>query len=110
MNEDTIIVDRLKKHFGNVKAVDGISFSVRPGEVFGLLGPNGAGKTTTIKILLGLLEPTAGRVQVLGLDPLKDDVAIKRQIGYVAEEPQIYKALTPLELFEFVASVRGLNA
>ncbi|MEX2680967.1 MAG: ABC transporter ATP-binding protein [Candidatus Sigynarchaeota archaeon] len=108
-NGNIITVDGLKKRFGSVKAVDGITFQVHPGEVFGLLGPNGAGKTTTIKVLLGLLEPTEGNVRVLGLDPLKDDVQIKQRIGYVAEEPQIYKALTPLELFEFIASVRRLD-
>ncbi len=106
---DIITVTRLKKFFGEVKAVNGISFQVHPGEVFGLLGPNGAGKTTTIKILLGLLEPAEGVANVFGLDPLKDDVQIKRQIGYVAEEPMIYKSLTPLELFEFIASIRGLD-
>ncbi len=106
---DLVIVNGLKKSFGEVQAVNGISFRVHPGEVFGLLGPNGAGKTTTIKILLGLLEPGAGSVNVLGFDPLKDDVQIKRQIGYVAEEPLIYKSLTPRELFEFIASIRGLD-
>lgn len=109
INGDIIVVDGLKKYFGTVKAVNGITFQVHPGEVFGLLGPNGAGKTTTIKVLLGLLEPSEGTARVLGLDPLKDDVQIKQRIGYVAEDPQIYKSLTPLELFEFIASVRGLD-
>jgi ABC-2 type transport system ATP-binding protein len=107
--QDIIIVDKLKKFFGEVKAVNGISFRVHPGEVFGLLGPNGAGKTTTIKILLGLLEPTDGVTQVLGFDPLKDDIQIKQRIGYVAEDPMIYKSLTPRELYEFIASIRGLD-
>lgn len=106
---DIIAVNGLQKFFGEVKAVNGISFQVHPGEVFGILGPNGAGKTTTIKILLGLLEPTGGEARVLGLDPLKDDLEIKKQIGYVAEEPLIYKSLTPQELFEFIASIRGLD-
>ncbi|MHA1731754.1 MAG: ABC transporter ATP-binding protein [Promethearchaeota archaeon] len=107
---DMVVVRDLKKHFGDVKAVDGISFEVLPGEVFGLLGPNGAGKTTTIKLLLGLLEPTGGGTRVLGFDPQRDDFLLKQRIGYVAEEPQIYKSLTPKELFEFIASVRGLSA
>jgi ABC-2 type transport system ATP-binding protein len=109
MNGDIIVVDGLQKHFGDVKAVNGISFRVHPGEVFGLLGPNGAGKTTTIKTLLGLLEPTEGTVRVFGLDPLKDDVLVKQRLGYVGEEPLIYKSLTPLEVFDFIASVRGLD-
>src|SRR4030042_5024346 len=87
--EDIVVVDGLKKFFGKKKAVNGITFQVHAGEVFGLLGPNGAGKTNTIKTLLGLLEPTEGVVKVLGLDPLRDELQIKRQIGYVAEEPLI---------------------
>ncbi len=106
---DILSVSGLKKFFGEIHAVDGISFNVRPGEVFGLLGPNGAGKTTTIKVVLGLLEATAGSVNVLGFDPLRDEVAIKRQVGYVAEDPLIYKSLTPRELFEFIASIRRLD-
>jgi len=108
-SEDIVVVDGLKKFFGEKKAVDGITFRVHAGEVFGLLGPNGAGKTTTIKTLLGLLEPTEGGVKVLGLDPLRDELQIKRQIGYVAEEPLIYKSLTPYELFGFIASIRELD-
>ena len=100
----------MKKFFGEVKAVNGISFEVRQGEVFGLLGPNGAGKTTTIKLLLGLLEPNEGEMSVFGLNPERNEVAIKRRIGYVSEEPLIFKSLTPKDLFNFVASVRGLDA
>lgn len=110
MEKTNIIqVKDLKKYFGEVKAVDGINFEVKPGEVFGLLGPNGAGKTTTIKLLLGLLEPLEGEIKVFGLDPERDDVKIKRKIGYVAEEPLIFKSLTPRDLFKFIASVRGMD-
>lgn len=108
-NAEMIKVDGLKKFFGDVKAVNGISFTVKPGEVFGLLGPNGAGKTTTIKLLLGLLEPNEGNTSVLGLDPLKDEIEIKKRIGYVSEEPLIFKSLTPHNLFNFVASIRNLD-
>ncbi|MBA7535397.1 Linearmycin resistance ATP-binding protein LnrL [subsurface metagenome] len=109
-NNEIIIIKSLKKFFGDVKAVNGISFEVRQGEVFGLLGPNGAGKTTTIKLLLGLLEPNEGEMSVFGLNPERNEVAIKRRIGYVSEEPLIFKSLTPKDLFNFVASVRGLDA
>jgi len=109
-NNEIIVVKSLKKFFGEVKAVNGISFEVRQGEVFGLLGPNGAGKTTTIKLLLGLLEPNEGEMSVFGLNPERNEVAIKRRIGYVSEEPLIFKSLTPKDLFNFVASVRGLDA
>jgi ABC-2 type transport system ATP-binding protein len=108
-NNEMISVRNLKKFFGDVKAVNGIDFDVHRGEIFGLLGPNGAGKTTTIKLLLGLLEPNEGNIRVLGLDPEKDEVEIKKKIGYVSEEPLIFKSLTPKDLFNFVASIRKLD-
>jgi ABC-2 type transport system ATP-binding protein len=74
-----------------------------------LLGPNGAGKTTVVKVLLGLLEATEGEVAVMGLHPEKDEVQIKKQIGYVSEEPLIYKSLTPKELFNFISSIRQIS-
>jgi ABC-2 type transport system ATP-binding protein len=110
MLENAMIqVNNLKKYFRDVKAVDGISFEVKKGEVFGLLGPNGAGKTTTIKLLLGLLEPNEGEMKVLGLNPNRDEIEIKRRIGYVSEEPLIFKSLTPKDLFKLIASIRGLD-
>jgi len=104
-----IIIKDLKKSFGEIKAVNGISFDVHRGEVFGLLGPNGAGKTTTIKLLLGFLEPDEGEISILGLNPELDEVQIKKQVGYVSEEPLKFKALTPKDLFNFIASIRGLD-
>ncbi len=108
-NHEIIIVKELKKFFGEVKAVNGLSFNVQQGEVFGLLGPNGAGKTTTIKLLLGLLEPNEGEMSVFGMNPEREEVEIKRRIGYVSEEPLIFKSLTPKDLFNFIASVRNLD-
>jgi ABC-2 type transport system ATP-binding protein len=105
-----ITVRNLKKYFGEVKAVNGISFDVRKGEVFGLLGPNGAGKTTTIKILLGLLEPLEGEIRILGLNPEREEVQMKKNVGYVSEEPLIFKSLTPKDLFNFIASIRRLDS
>ena len=111
MNDSIMIsVSGLKKFFGDVKAVNGISFDVKKGEVFGLLGPNGAGKTTTIKLLLGLLEPNEGTIKIMGLNPEIDEVQIKSRTGYVSEEPLIFKSLTPKDLFNFIASIRKLNA
>jgi ABC-2 type transport system ATP-binding protein len=111
MKENLVSVNNLRKYYadGNIKAVDGISFKVKSGEIFGLLGPNGAGKTTTIKCLLGLLEPNGGEMNVLGYNPEKADVEIKKNLGYVAEEPLIFKSLTPRDLFNFIASVRELD-
>ena len=110
MSDNKIVnVIGLKKFFGDVKAVNGISFHINKGEVFGLLGPNGAGKTTTIKLLLGLLEPNEGEMSVFGLNPERNEVEIKHRIGYVSEEPLIFKSLTPKDLFNFIASIRGLD-
>ncbi|TFF87390.1 MAG: ABC transporter ATP-binding protein [Promethearchaeota archaeon] len=109
INNEMISVRNLKKFYGEVKAVNGIDFDVHKGEIFGLLGPNGAGKTTTIKLLLGLLEPNEGNISVMGMDPEKDEVEIKKKIGYVSEEPLIFKSLTPKDLFNFVASIRRLD-
>ena len=110
MNDSVMIsVSELKKFFGDVKAVNGISFNVSKGEVFGLLGPNGAGKTTTIKLLLGLLEPNEGDISILGLNPETEEVQIKSRVGYVSEEPLIFKSLTPKDLFNFIASIRSLD-
>ena len=109
MESEIISVSNLKKYFDEVKAVNGISFNVYRGEVFGLLGPNGAGKTTTIKLLLGLLEPLEGEVKVMGMNPERDEVKIKSRVGYVSEEPLIFKSLTPKDLFNFIASIRHLD-
>lgn len=109
MSNEVLLIKNLKKYFGDVRAVDNISLSVRPGEIYGLLGPNGAGKTTTVKNILGLLESDEGQIKVLGMDPLKNSREIKSAIGYVSEEPLIYKSLSPKEMFEFIASIRKLE-
>ncbi|MBN1217064.1 MAG: ABC transporter ATP-binding protein [Candidatus Lokiarchaeota archaeon] len=117
MTETLIQVQDLKKYFEQninnqhvqTKAVDGISFNVKKGEIFGLLGPNGAGKTTTIKLLLGLLEPNEGSINIFGMNPQREDVKIKEHIGYVAEEPLIFRSLTTKDLFNFISSIRKLN-
>ncbi len=110
LSDEMLALDHISKSFGNVRAVKSLSFQVKRGEVFGLLGPNGAGKTTAIKMILGLLEPDAGQLSVLGLDPQKDEIEMKQRVGYIAEEPLIYKSLTPRELFNFIASVRGMDS
>ena len=104
-----LVVHNLKKYFGSVKAVDGLSFEVKPGEIYGLLGPNGAGKSTTIKSILGLLEINAGNIFVFEDDPIKTPTRVKKNIGYVPEEFSLYESMTVDELLNFVASLRGLN-
>lgn len=94
----------LQKHYGDRRAVDGVSFSVGVGEVFGLLGPNGAGKTTTVEILEGYREPDAGTVRVLGLDPSDDGPALHRRVGVMLQEGGLYPGVRPLEVLELFAS------
>jgi len=89
------------------RAVDGIDFEIRPREIFGLLGPNGSGKSTTIKMILGLLRPTRGRLVVLGRSP--EDVQVKARIGYLPEESYLYRFLTPLETLDYYGKLFGLD-
>jgi ABC-2 type transport system ATP-binding protein len=104
-----IEVHRLTKHYGALVAIQDVSFQVRPGEVLGLLGPNGSGKSTTVKILTGLLRPTAGDVRLDGRDVLADLEAYKAIIGYVPEEPHLYSYLTGPEYLRLVGRLRGLS-
>ncbi len=101
-------IENLVKSFGDLVAVNEVTFEVREGEIYGILGPNGAGKTTTVKCLMGLLDPDTGSTQVYGVNSLDDPIEVKRLVGYVPEEHQLYESLTPRELFEFVASIREL--
>ncbi len=103
-----IIIENLVKSFGDLVAVNDISLEVREGEIYALLGPNGAGKTTAIKMLMGLLDPDSGSAKVFGIDSAEDPVEVKKLVGYVPEEQQLYDSLTPRELFNFIASIRGL--
>ena len=98
----------LSKRYGVIRAVDDVTFRVKPGEILGYLGPNGAGKTTTIKILAGLLEPTSGSIFYQGEDVRGKMTAFKRIIGYVPEEPAVYPLLSALEYLELVGRLRGL--
>ena len=104
-----IQVDGLRKHYGKVKAVDGISFEVREGEIYGLLGPNGAGKTTTLSVLAGLLEPDEGRVLFQGVDLATSPLEVKRQLGVVPQEVALYPELTGRENLRFWAGMYGLS-
>lgn len=98
-------VTDLVKHYGKIRAVDGISFAVKPGEVFGFLGPNGAGKTTTIKVCTGLLKPTRGQVSVDGFDITRQPEEAKRKLGYAPDNPFLYEKLTAREFLQFVGAV-----
>lgn len=104
-----ILVEQLEKSYGEVRAVNGVSFEVPPGEIFGLLGPNGAGKTTTIHCLCGLISPTSGRVRIAGADVQRDRVAARRQMGLAPQELALYESLSARENLEYWAGVYGLR-
>jgi len=106
---DTIVVEGLTRRFGEFTAVDSVSFTVKPGEIFGLLGPNGAGKTTVIRMLTGLLLPTSGGGTVAGADLLTESEAIKRRIGYMSQLFSLYADLTVEENISFFAGLYGVE-
>ena len=110
-NSDIVIaVDRLFKSYGSIKAVDGISFSVKQGEVFGMLGPNGAGKTTTVEIIEGLRVPDSGSVTVLGIDALKNARHVKERIGVQLQTPALFPTLNVQEIVGFFGSLYKKSA
>jgi ABC-2 type transport system ATP-binding protein len=103
-SDPAISVAGLEKHYGSTRAVDGLSFDVARGEVFGLLGPNGAGKTTTVETLEGYRAPDHGVVRVLGLDPVRDATQLRPRIGVMLQEGGLYPGLRPLELLRLFAA------
>lgn len=105
-----IKVTNLYKAFGKVKAVDGISFEARDGEITGLLGPNGAGKTTTLRMLYSLLPPDSGEISIDGLSPDSDALAIKRTLGVVPDGRGLYTRLTARENITFYGELHGMSA
>jgi len=97
------------KTFGKVQALDGLSFRVTPGEMFGLIGPDGAGKTTTLRLICGLLRPDSGRVEVLGADPFRDHRVATTSIGYLSQRFSLYGDLSIDENIEFFARIHGVH-
>jgi sodium transport system ATP-binding protein len=104
-----IEVKDLYKHFGAVKAVDGVSFVARDGDITGLLGPNGAGKTTTLRMLYTLMNPDRGQVLVDGLDVARDPQAVRRQLGVLPDARGLYKRLTARENIDYFARLQGMD-
>jgi ABC-2 type transport system ATP-binding protein len=104
-----IRVEKLSKRFGEIQAVDGVSFEVRPGEIYGLLGPNGAGKTTTISMICGLLEPDSGSIHFEELDLASRPIQVKARLGVVPQETALYEELSARENLRFWGSLYGLS-
>ena len=102
---EAVAVEHLVKVFKDIKALNGISFHVEEGEIFGLIGPNGAGKTTTLRIIATVLLPTSGRVEVFGHDVVKEAEEVRRLISYLPEDAGAYKNLTGREYIEFIANL-----
>ncbi|HET7330487.1 ATP-binding cassette domain-containing protein [Dyella sp.] len=104
-----IEVKDLHKQFGEVKAVDGVSFTARDGEITGLLGPNGAGKTTTLRMLYTLMQPDRGQVLVDGIDAARDAEAVRRRLGVLPDARGLYKRLTARENIDYFARLQGMD-
>ncbi|MDE2316141.1 MAG: ATP-binding cassette domain-containing protein, partial [Xanthomonadaceae bacterium] len=105
-----IEVRNLHKAFGAVKAVDGVGFTARDGEITGLLGPNGAGKTTTLRMLYTLMKPDSGQVLVDGVDAATDPLSVRRALGVLPDARGLYKRLTARENIEYFAQLHGIDA
>jgi len=103
-----IQLKEITKKYGAFQAVDNLNLTVARGEIFGFLGPNGAGKTTTIKMIAGILEPSAGTITIGGIDIVKQPEAAKRKIGFIPDRPYLYEKLTGMEFLKFTADLYGV--
>ena len=108
-SEIAVKLDDVTKRYGDILAIDHLSLEVKSGEVFGLLGPNGSGKSTTLKMILGLVKPDSGTVNVFGVNVHEHPIEVKRLIGYVPESPRIYEFLTGLEFLDLTGDIYGMN-
>jgi ABC-2 type transport system ATP-binding protein len=106
---EMIAIRNLSKHFGAIRAVNDVTFSVAKGEVLGFLGPNGAGKSTTMKMLAGFLTPSAGQASVCGFDVVRQPILAKRQLGYLPEGAPAYPDMTPAAFLDFIGGIRGFD-
>jgi sodium transport system ATP-binding protein len=104
-----LAAENLTKRFGSVTAVDGVSLTVRPGEIVGLLGPNGAGKTTTLRMIAGILTPDEGRVRIDGLDVRSSPLEAKQRIGFLSGDTQLYQRMTPREMLGYFGRLYGMD-
>lgn len=109
MNDPIIVLDKIQKNYGELKAVKDVSLSIEKGEIYGLLGPNGAGKSTTIKMICGVIKPSGGNGNVLGYDVYHHSNEIKNAIGYMSQKFSLYEDLTVIENITFFANIYGLT-
>lgn len=107
MSQPLLITENLTKDYGQFRALDSLSLSIEPGEVFGLLGPNGSGKSTAIRIFLGFLRPTAGHAKVHGFDSWKQSLQVRKHIAYLPGELRLYERFTGIQLIRFLNDLRG---
>src|SRR5262245_11054816 len=107
VNDPLLRIDRLTKDYGRFRALDSLTLSLAPGEVFGLLGPNGSGKSTALRLLLGFLKPTAGRAWIAGHDCWRDGVAARRHVAYLPGELRLYENMSGRRLLRFLSELRG---
>lgn len=105
-----ISLTSVTKKFKNVTAVDNVTFKAQKGEIIGFLGPNGAGKTTTMRLILGYLLPTEGKISVNNLDPVEDRIKVLKKIGYLPENNPLYQEMTVGEYLEFIAKVKNADS
>lgn len=109
-NQLAVELKNVTKHYNEIVAVNELNLNIKQGRIFGLLGPNGSGKSTTLKMLMGLVQPTSGSVNVLGIDVQKNPIEVKRLVGYVPESPNIYEFLTGIEYLDFIGDIYGMQA
>lgn len=102
-------IKQLTKHYGTKTAVDGLTLTIQPGEIYGFLGPNGAGKTTTLKCCCGILQPDSGEVLVDGVSMQKEPLRAKRKLAYLPDEPKLYEYMTGIQYLDFIADVYGVS-
>src|SRR5688572_17591683 len=104
-----VIVENLVKDYGSLRAVDGVSFQIKKGDILGFLGPNGAGKSTTMKMITGFLRPTSGTAKVCGFDVQESPIEVKSRVGYLPESSGAYPEMTVVEFLSYVAEARGFR-
>src|SRR5690242_12835599 len=106
MSKTPLKLHNLTKRYGKARGVENLNLTIEPGEVFGFLGPNGAGKTTTIRTIMNFLRPSSGSIEVFGLDSVKDDVEVKKRVGFLSGDLELYDNLTGKQYLEFIANLR----